>query len=108
MANFPYQLSHYADVYTLDLAGFGDTASLDSYSEHSVLAWLDQHLPETCCLVGLSLGGMLSRAYAAQNPSRVHSVITLGSNIRFIEDSQYPNAMLVKILIIYKHMASDT
>ena len=93
--DFPYQLSHYADVYTLDLPGFGDTASLDSYSEHSVLAWLDQYLPETCCLVGLSLGGMLSRAYAAQNPSRVHSVITLGSNIRFIEDSQYPNAMLV-------------
>ena len=47
--DFPYQLSHYADVYTLDLPGFGDTASLDSYSEHSVLAWLDQHLPETCC-----------------------------------------------------------
>ena len=91
--DFPNQLSQYADVYTLDLPGFGGIAPLNSYSEETVIDWLHQQLPETCYLLGLSLGGMLSRAVAAQTPSRVRGVITIGANIRFVQDDQCPWGM---------------
>lgn len=91
--DFPNQLSQYADIYTLDLPGFGASALIESYSEGSVIDWLDEQLPDTCYLIGLSLGGMLCRAYAAQNPTRVRGLITISTNLRFVADKQYPQGM---------------
>ena len=36
---------------------------------------------------------MLCRAYAAQNPTRVHGLITISTNLRFVTDKQYPQGM---------------
>ena len=91
--DLPNQLSQYTDVYTLDLPGFGASAPLDEYSEQSLINWLDQRLPNSCYLVGLSLGGMLCRAYGAQNPQKVRGLVTLSSNLRFVANKQYPQAM---------------
>jgi malonyl-CoA O-methyltransferase len=89
----PLVLSEYIDVYTLDLPGFGSSASLNSYSEQDLLNWLHSQLPSSCYLVGLSLGGMLCRAYAAQYPAAVLGVVTIATNSRFVADKQYAQAM---------------
>ena len=89
----PQALSEYKDVYTLDLPGCGSSAPLDDYSEQSLLDWLQSQLPKSCYLVGLSLGGMLCRAYAAQYPSAVAGVVTIATNTRFVADKQFAPAM---------------
>ena len=89
----PQVLSEFVDVYTLDLPGFGSSAPLNDYSEQHLVNWLHSQLPPACYLVGLSLGGMLCRAYAAQYPSAVRGIVTIGTNIRFVADKQYPRAM---------------
>ena len=89
----PQKLSNYIDVYTLDLPGFGNSQPIDDYSEQSLIDWLYSQLPQTCYLVGLSLGGMLCRSFAAQYPERVLGLITLSTNLKFVADSNYSSAM---------------
>ena len=62
----PQQLSQFADVLTLDLPGFGQSLPLEDYSQASLIRWMAEVLPERCYLLGLSLGRMLSCAFAAQ------------------------------------------
>ena len=80
-------------IQTLDLPGFGDTPTLDEYTEASLVNWLAKQLPSHCYLIGLSLGGMLCRAFAAQYPERVAGLITISSNLKFVANEQYPHAM---------------
>ena len=62
-------------------------------AEASLVNWLAQQLPSHCFLIGLSLGGMLCRAFAAQHPERVAGLITISSNLKFVANEQYPHAM---------------
>ena len=91
--SFKQSLQNYAEVYTLDLPGFGDSPTLNDYSQASLLRWMADSLPSQCNLVGLSLGGMLCRAFAAEHPKRVVSLITISSNLQFVATEQYPHAM---------------
>lgn len=91
--SFKQSLDSYAEVNTLDLPGFGDAPSLDDYSEASLISWMAHSLPSHCYLIGLSLGGMLCRAFAAQYPERVAGLITISSNLQFVASEQYPHAM---------------
>ena len=91
--SLPQQLAEVADVLTLDLPGFGQSPPLAEYSLASVLSWMESLLPQRCYLVGLSLGGMLSCAFAARYPNRVQGLITLSSNLRFVADEDYSAAM---------------
>lgn len=89
----PQKLSEYADVYTLDLPGFGNSATIAGYNEKSLINWLDHQLPQCCYLIGLSLGGMLCRAFTAQYPDRVLGLVTISTNLKFVADKQYSTAM---------------
>ena len=89
----PEKLSEYVDVYTLDLPGFGASPSIEQYTEQSLIDWLHSHLPQACYLIGLSLGGMLCRSFAAQYPERVLGLVTISTNLKFVADSQYQMAM---------------
>ena len=91
--DIPQLLSENTDVYTVDLPGFGASPALDNYSEQHLLAWLGQQLPSVCHLIGLSLGGMLCRAYTARFPHRVAALITIATNRRFVATDDYPMAM---------------
>ena len=90
--SLPQALGNYYDVYTLDLPGFGANV-LEEYTEQSLVEWLHTQLPDRCYLVGLSLGGMLCRAYAAQYPKSVMALVTISSNLRFVATQEYPTAM---------------
>jgi malonyl-CoA O-methyltransferase len=89
----PQLLSDFADVYTLDLPGVAGTKPLDSYSEKSLVDWFHSEIPEPCYLIGLSLGGMLCRAFAAQFPEDVVGLVTLSTNLKFVADAEYSQAM---------------
>ena len=91
--SLPEKLSEYADVYTIDLPGFGESPAIEEYTEQSLNDWLYGQLPQTCCLIGLSLGGMLCRSFTAQYPNKVIGLITISTNLKFVADSQYPDAM---------------
>ncbi|ROQ21105.1 malonyl-CoA O-methyltransferase [Marinimicrobium koreense] len=86
-------LRQYSDVIALDLPGFGDSPAGADFSLDSVLNAIDQSLPAQATLVGWSLGGMLAVALAARRPERITRVITLASNLRFVADASWPEAM---------------
>ena len=89
----PQRLSGFIEVYSLDLPGFGDSPVIDDYSEASLLEWMAEVLPSHCYLLGLSLGGMLCRSFAAQYPRRLAGLITISSNLNFVATQQHPDAM---------------
>ncbi|MDG1818951.1 MAG: malonyl-ACP O-methyltransferase BioC [Porticoccaceae bacterium] len=91
--SLPQQLSQVADILTLDLPGFGQSPLLENYSQASLINWLAEVLPERCYLLGLSLGGMLSCAFAAQYPQRISGLITISSNLSFVAGNDYSQAM---------------
>ena len=94
--SLPEQLSEFADVLTLDLPGFAQSPSLNDYSQTAVINWLAEILPERCYLLGLSLGGMLGCAFAAEYPARVAGLITISSNLNFVASSSFSTAMPVE------------
>ena len=91
--SLPQQLSQTADVLTLDLPGFAQSPALEDYSQASLMEWMAEVLPERCYLLGLSLGGMLSCAFAAQHPERVEGLMTLSSNLSFVTGNNNSQAM---------------
>ncbi len=90
-------LQKLADVWTVDLPGFGHSAHLTQFDERHVIAALARQLPEKSCLMGWSLGGVLATKYAAVFPTRVSKLITLASNLCFVEKDHWPSAMLKNI-----------
>jgi malonyl-CoA O-methyltransferase len=91
--SLPQQLSQTADILTLDLPGFAQSPALEDYSQASLMEWMAEVLPERCYLLGLSLGGMLSCAFAAQHPERVEGLMTLSSNLSFVTGNNNSQAM---------------
>lgn len=91
--SLPQQLSEVTDVITLDLPGFAQSPTLKDYSQASLIDWMAELLPQRCYLLGLSLGGMLSCAFAAKHPQRVEGLITLSSNLNFVASDNYSAAM---------------
>jgi len=91
--SLPQKFSEVADVVTLDLPGFTKSPTLKDYSKQSLISWMAEVLPERCYLLGLSLGGMLSCAFAAQHPQRVEGLITISSNLNFVASNNYSAAM---------------
>lgn len=89
----PQRLSEFCDVLTLDLPGFGDTPRLEVCDVNALIDWLARRLPQRCVLIGLSLGGMLSAAFAAVHPQRIKGLVTIASNARFVAGEQWSHAM---------------
>ena len=106
--DLPQVLSGFADVYTLDLPGVAGTKPLESYSEQSLVDWLRSEIPEPCYLVGLSLGGMLCRSFAAQFPNNIVGLVTISTNLKFVADSEYSQAMPVSDFESFTAMWNDS
>jgi pimeloyl-[acyl-carrier protein] methyl ester esterase len=81
-------------VWCIDLPGHGE--SLDIEWDESVdqgLELLAEILPERCCLVGWSLGGLLAQLYVKQYPQRVQSLMLIASTPKFVAGPGWPHAM---------------
>lgn len=72
---------------TVDLPGFGDLAdqefTVDSAIDR-IRSVSDSVGETTVALVGLSLGGYMAQAYAAENPERVRGVLISGATVPWI------------------------
>lgn len=86
-------LRNMTSVVTLDLPGFGDSPARPGLSWGQLLDLVERSLPPRAILMGWSLGGMLAVALAARCPERVSRVITLASNLRFVANNDWPQAM---------------
>ena len=93
MAPLAQALQPLADVWLVDLPGFGGSSPLLAWRCEQVLEQLASVLPNNCQLIGWSLGGMLALAYAQRYPTRVSGLVTLGSNGCFVAQPSWPDAM---------------
>lgn len=77
-------------VFAIDLPGFGSAFHEPVMTLDEWLDGLAEQLPARCVLGGWSLGGMLALQLAARRPARVAGVLTLGSNLHFTADGDWP------------------
>lgn len=87
------ELQKVADVWVVDLPGFGASHMLPTFTSQAVLTLLFEQLPPVMHLVGWSLGGMLAVEFTQKYPARVKKLVTLGSNACFVEKAEWPEAM---------------
>ncbi|MDD0973370.1 alpha/beta fold hydrolase [Pseudomonas fontis] len=70
--------------------------ALPNLAEGDAEAWLDyldRRVPTDCWLGGWSLGGMLAAQLAARRGDHCCGLITLGSNVSFVERADWPHGM---------------
>ncbi len=80
------------DLIMISLPGFD--VAVEAFEDVGVyLQTLLTQLPKRFFIAGWSLGGMLATAIAAKAPQRVRGVITLASNVCFVERDDYAHAM---------------
>lgn len=97
MAPLVEPLRQNAEVWCVNLPGFGDADALDTTDYESVLDYLQEQLPARACLVGWSVGGVLALTYAARFPERVTALATLAVNAKFVATNDWPEAMAVRV-----------
>lgn len=69
--------------------------------DNEIREWRDQWLPsealnacqDSVCYIGWSLGGLLASRLAALPDAHTVALITMGTNLRFVADEQWPDAM---------------
>ncbi|MGH1372708.1 MAG: malonyl-ACP O-methyltransferase BioC [Cellvibrionaceae bacterium] len=97
-------LTTHLDVTICSLPGFSFQQPLSSNLSSTIVIGLSStyddyleallaQLPERFYLAGWSLGGMLATRLAAKAPHRVQGLITLASNLCFVERTDWPMAM---------------
>ncbi len=81
-------------VWCVDLPGHGESHAVKwDCSIEQGLELLAQSLPQTCSIVGWSLGGLLAQLFAKQFPERVAKLMLIASTPKFIASTQWPHGM---------------
>jgi malonyl-CoA O-methyltransferase len=81
------------NVHLIDLPGFGRSQSNNWSDKESLLCEIADSLPEKAVVIGFSLGGMLAAQIAVRFPERVEALITISSNVSYVERDSWPDAM---------------
>ncbi|UTF59368.1 malonyl-ACP O-methyltransferase BioC [Gilvimarinus sp. DA14] len=92
MAPMVEPLRQLADVWCIDLPGFGQSPA-QNFNLPDIITALVASLPSRAHIVGWSLGGALAIEYASCHPERVQSLITLATNPCFVARKDWPTAM---------------
>lgn len=90
-------LRELGEVLMVDLPGFGASPELENFNLQALLQQLEDSLPARATLMGWSLGGMLAVALAERCPGRVGRVVTLASNLSFVAQDSWPEAMAERV-----------
>lgn len=80
----------------VDLPGYGASSSrrLTNCDElDQLLDDIVEQMPARAVYLGYSLGGMLAVKMAERFPERVAALVTVASNMRFVADNDWPEAM---------------
>ncbi len=81
-------------VWCVDLPGHGESHSVNwDCSTKQGVELLAQYLPQTCSIVGWSLGGLLAQLYVNQIPHRVENLMLIGSTPKFTADISWSHGM---------------
>jgi malonyl-CoA O-methyltransferase len=79
--------------------------------EHTEVIALDEsvlvNLPPRCVLMGWSLGGMLATQIAIQHPERVAALITVGSNLKWVTEADWPGASADNFAAFFENLAQN-
>ena len=84
------QLSEHFCLYNVDLPGFGDSESLESYSLESIYMAIREAVPASAIWCGWSLGGLIATYAAINYPQNVTKLVQVASSVKFVADSQWP------------------
>ncbi|SIR24003.1 pimeloyl-ACP methyl ester esterase BioH [Aeromonas hydrophila] len=99
------QLAVHYRVHLVDLPGFGNSPLAEGVDY--TLPWLAEQvatvLPETCHLVGWSLGGLVASQLALTHPERLHSLVTVASSPCFMARDEWPG-IAPKVLTGFNQM----
>jgi len=86
----------------------GLTGESTSYSQETLLAWLDQQLPaQPAILMGWSLGGVLAINYASRFPNKIIAVVNMAANACFVANEHWPEAMAPELFARFCQGLSD-
>jgi pimeloyl-ACP methyl ester esterase len=88
-------LQKFTQVITLDLPGFGDNHLVPWRGQEDICRQIVRIMPPQALYAGWSLGGMLATKIAATFPDRAAGIITLATNVSFIERYGWPHAMSI-------------
>lgn len=88
----PY-LENFAEIQLIELPGFGDSPSVNTFDLQSVLVFISARIASRSWVLGWSLGGMLAVQLAKHFPQKVEGLITLAANAKFVAGNDYAVAM---------------
>lgn len=88
-------------IICVELPGHGKSDYTDAWELDDLLPSLAKQLPERCSILGWSLGGMVSLAYADRYPSRVDKLIMLASSAKFVQSKDWTSAQPMEILKLF-------
>jgi len=77
-------------VRVIDLPGFGESAASAWPGMDMLLAQLETLLPESCTLMGWSMGGQVATLLAARCPQQVERLVLVASNPHFLAAADWP------------------
>ena len=101
-------LQQFTRVITLDLPGFGDNHWAFWNEAEAVCENIVRTMPPRAVYAGWSLGGMLATKIAANFPERVAGIITLATNVSFVESQSWPHGMSIdKFKTFYNAVEKD-
>ncbi len=88
------QLSRDFRVWCVDLPGHGGSHAIKwDYGTEQGVEMLAKCLPQTCTIIGWSLGGLLAQLFTKQLPHRVARMMLVASAPKFVADPQWPDGM---------------
>lgn len=91
-------------VSRIDLPGHGNSAAVKwDYSVTQGVDLLARCLPQTCSIIGWSLGGLVAQLYARQYPQRVTRLMLIASAPRFTAAARWPHGMREDLLMDFYH-----
>lgn len=90
---FATDLSRRYRLTLVDLPGHGVNSHFPLSPLDELLDAISETVPARAAWLGWSLGGMLALAYARRFGSGVTSLVALGTNLKFVQTSNWPNAM---------------
>ncbi|WP_144391961.1 pimeloyl-ACP methyl ester esterase BioH [Pleionea sediminis] len=97
--NLCESLAPHFRVTNIDLPGFGRSPlPSEDYTIDLLARQVLDVAPDNAHYLGWSMGGLIASYIAAHHSGRVNKLITVASNPRFINDSDWPHAMQEKVL----------
>jgi len=100
-------LNQHNHVYLFDLPGFGNNVSIEWPSNDQLIDAMIEALPESAVVIGFSLGGMLSVELAERYPQKIKALITIASNVTYVQRDQWQEAMPEKIYQAFYQLVSE-